>query len=148
MDQTRRDFCVHTCQAISLAAAASLIEACGGNPAGPTDVVTMPSVNGTVAGNTVTVNVAGSPLATVGNAALLQVSSGKFLLVRAAQDSITALTAICTHQQCTVTGFDNQRFTCPCHGSQYSTTGAVLRGPAPSALRQFATTFVNDTLTI
>ena len=39
-------------------------------------------------------------------------------------------------------------YVCPCHGSQYSTSGAVLNGPATQPLRQFATQFTNNVLTI
>ena len=60
---------------------------------------------------------------------------------------LTALTAICTHEQCTVTGFDNQRYVCPCPGSQYDTSGRVVNGPAPTALRTFPTQFSNSVLT-
>jgi cytochrome b6-f complex iron-sulfur subunit len=59
-----------------------------------------------------------------------------------------ALTAVCTHEQCTVTGFQNSQYVCPCHGSQYSTSGAVTMGPATRALQQFSTQFSTPTLTI
>jgi cytochrome b6-f complex iron-sulfur subunit len=89
-----------------------------------------------------------SPIATVGGAALVQTSVGSVLVARTSQDAFVALTATCTHEGCTVTGYENQVYTCPCHGSQYSTSGQVLRGPAPRALSQFATSFANGTLTI
>jgi cytochrome b6-f complex iron-sulfur subunit len=63
------------------------------------------------------------------------------------QDDFSVLTAICTHEACTVNGFSNSRFLCPCHGSQYSTAGAVLVGPATRSLQQFAASFSNGTLT-
>jgi cytochrome b6-f complex iron-sulfur subunit len=91
---------------------------------------------------------AASPLNTVGGAALLRVSGGSFLVSRTAQDTFVALTATCTHEACEVTGFQNQRYVCPCHGSEYSTSGSVTKGPAPLALRQFATRFANNVLTI
>lgn len=106
-------------------------------------------VNGTAGGGLVNVTIdAGSPLATVGGAALVQSSAGNFLVSRPAQDAFVALTAVCTHEQCTVSGFQSARYVCPCHGSQYSTTGAVLQGPATRALQQFGTRFANNVLTI
>ncbi|MDP4015274.1 MAG: Rieske (2Fe-2S) protein [Candidatus Nanopelagicales bacterium] len=46
-----------------------------------------------------------------------------------------AFSAICTHQGCTVSEVTPDKILCPCHGSQYSsTTGEVLRGPAPLPL--------------
>jgi cytochrome b6-f complex iron-sulfur subunit len=91
---------------------------------------------------------AASPLNTVGGAALVQSSLGNFLVSRSGQSTFVALTAICTHEQCTVTGFQNSQYVCPCHGSQYSTTGAVVMGPAARALQQFSTQFNQPTLTI
>lgn len=46
-----------------------------------------------------------------------------------------ALNAVCTHLGCVVPwNRAEQKFMCPCHGSQYSKTGAVVRGPAPLPL--------------
>ena len=52
-----------------------------------------------------------------------------------------ALSDECTHQKCTV-GYlpERQIISCPCHGAQFSTTGAVLAGPAPRPLDRFAIT--------
>ena len=43
----------------------------------------------------------------------------------------------------TITGYSAPVFQCPCHGSQFSTDGAVVRGPAGAPLRKFATNFAN-----
>jgi len=146
----RREFVTHACQAVSLATLGSILQGCGGSPSSPSgSAPALAMVNGTAGGGAVTVAIdAGSPLASVGGAALVQSSAGNFLVSRTAQDSFTALTAICTHEQCTVTGFQSSRYVCPCHGSQYSTSGAVLQGPATRALQQFATRFTNNVLTI
>lgn len=46
-----------------------------------------------------------------------------------------ALNAVCTHLGCVVPwNKAENKFMCPCHGSQYSPTGAVIRGPAPLPL--------------
>lgn len=46
-----------------------------------------------------------------------------------------ALNAVCTHLGCVVPwNKAENKFKCPCHGSQYSPTGAVVRGPAPLPL--------------
>ena len=60
-------------------------------------------------------------------------------MAHTAQDSFVALTAICTHETCTITGFDNQHYVCPCHGSTFDVSGHVLGGPAPTSLHQYAT---------
>ncbi len=45
------------------------------------------------------------------------------------------INAVCTHLGCVVpwNGSEN-KFMCPCHGSQYDNTGKVVRGPAPRSL--------------
>lgn len=46
-----------------------------------------------------------------------------------------ALWARCTHLGCTPNWFaDQNRFKCPCHGSNYTTAGDVIAGPAPKPL--------------
>lgn len=147
---SRREFCAH---AISFVTVASLIEGCGSKsptgPGGGTNVPALPTVAATAAGSTLTIsNVSGSPLANVGSAALVQAGGNSVLVVRTGQDSFTALTAVCTHEACIVTGFQSGVFVCPCHGSQYTTTGQVQQGPAPRALRSFTTQFTNNVLTI
>ena len=84
----------------------------------------------------------------MGGAALVQSGVGTFLLARTGASSFTALTAVCTHESCTVGGFATSVYVCPCHGSEFSTTGNVVQGPASAPLRQFATTFSNNVVTI
>lgn len=46
-----------------------------------------------------------------------------------------ALWARCTHLGCTPNWWaDQNRFKCPCHGSNYTTDGDVIAGPAPMPL--------------
>jgi Rieske Fe-S protein len=109
----------------------------------------LPIVNGVLANGAVTVTVdANSPLAAAGGMALVQASGNPLLVARTGQDTFTAHTAICTHQTCTITGFSNQLFVCPCHGSEFDTNGAVVRGPAAIPLHAYSTQFANGTLTI
>jgi cytochrome b6-f complex iron-sulfur subunit len=146
----RRGFCINACQIASLVALGSLLEDCGGSPTSPSDSQPqLTTVNGTVGGGAVTVNIAvGSALSAVGGAALVQSNSGAFLVARVSQDTFNAMTAVCTHEACTVNEFGNSTFQCPCHGSQYSTSGTVVRGPASQSLRRFNTAFAANVLTI
>jgi cytochrome b6-f complex iron-sulfur subunit len=151
---TRREFCVHTCQTFSLAAVATAIAGCGGSPtssSGSGSASTLPSlqtINASAVGGVISITIdSSSPLATTGTAALVATSSGNFLVSRAG-DAFTALTAVCTHEGCVVSNFANSTFECPCHGSQYSLSGTVLKGPATRALAQFRTGFANNVLTI
>ena len=141
---------INACQIASLVALGSLLEDCGGSPTSPSDSQPqLTTVTGTVGGGVVTVNIAaGSALSAVGGAALVQSNSGTFLVARVSQDTFNAMTAVCTHEACTVNEFGNSTFQCPCHGSQYSTSGSVVRGPASQSLRRFTTAFAGNVLTI
>jgi cytochrome b6-f complex iron-sulfur subunit len=45
------------------------------------------------------------------------------------------INAVCTHLGCVVPwNASENKFMCPCHGSQYDATGKVVRGPAPLSL--------------
>jgi cytochrome b6-f complex iron-sulfur subunit len=45
------------------------------------------------------------------------------------------INAICTHLGCVVPwNAGENKFICPCHGSQYNAQGKVVRGPAPLSL--------------
>jgi cytochrome b6-f complex iron-sulfur subunit len=145
----RRDFCVHACQAVSATTLATLLEGCGGSPMSPSPVTSLPAVNGTLVNGAVIVNIdAASPLSSVGGAALVQASTRSFLVSRTSESAFSALTAICTHEGCVVSGVSSQAFMCPCHGSQFSTAGSVLKGPASRPLQVFATQFTSGVLTI
>ncbi|MBI3820770.1 MAG: Rieske 2Fe-2S domain-containing protein [Planctomycetes bacterium] len=49
-----------------------------------------------------------------------------------------AVSAICSHKACAVS-FKNDEIVCPCHGSKFSTTGKVTKGPAKDDLAEFKT---------
>jgi len=148
--QTRRQFCG---QAVSLAlvsgALGTILDGCSSSPTSPSNASQLPVANGTSANGGVTVAVdSSSPLSSVGSMALVQSPAGDFLVAHTAQSSFVALSAICTHQTCVITGFASQTYVCPCHGSTFDISGRVLGGPAPASLRQFQTAFAGNVLTI
>jgi cytochrome b6-f complex iron-sulfur subunit len=155
--QTRRQFCGNTCRIASVAALgaalAPILESCGGagsltGPGGG-NFSALPTVNGTASNGTIVVTIdANSPLAAVGSAALVHSSAGDVLVAHTGQGTFNALSAICTHQACEITGWGGSAFVCPCHGSTFDTSGRVLGGPAFASLRQYATQFADTTLTI
>ena len=55
--------------------------------------------------------------------------------------SFRAFTSICTHEGCSVDNFTGQRIQCPCHGSEYDTSGRNVAGPAPRPLTEYQTSF-------
>jgi cytochrome b6-f complex iron-sulfur subunit len=101
----------------------------------------------TAAGVAVTIG-ATSPLSATGGMALVMSNVGSFLVTRTGANTFLALTAQCTHQACVVSSSTGQTFVCPCHGSEFDTSGRVVVGPASVPLRQFQTQFANDVLTI
>ena len=50
---------------------------------------------------------------------------------------IYALNLTCTHLGCTVNA-TTKGFTCPCHGSIFTTRGDVVKGPADRSLKRLA----------
>ncbi|HEX3703059.1 MAG TPA: Rieske (2Fe-2S) protein [Vicinamibacterales bacterium] len=144
---SRRTFCA---RAVTLAiCGGAMLDACGGSPTSPSNAPALPIVSGTRVSGAITVAIdTSSPLFATGGAALVQTSIGDFLVSRPTQSSFIALTATCTHQACTITGFANQDFVCPCHGSTYDTSGRVLSGPAPAPLQMYPAQFASGILTI
>jgi len=68
------------------------------------------------------------------NGALSATLDGRpILLTQAEAGTIVGLSAICTHQGCTVQP-NGSRLLCPCHGSVYGLDGSNVSGPAPSPL--------------
>ena len=62
-------------------------------------------------------------------------TAAKIVLTRSAAEQVHAFTAVCTHQQCLVGSVSGGKIHCPCHGSAFdATTGAVVNGPATTAL--------------
>lgn len=75
--------------------------------------------------------------------------SGNILIIRSGTSSYIALSKVCTHQSCTVAyNSASDRIECPCHGSIYSTSGSVLQGPAPAALKTYTATVSGNMLKI
>ncbi len=68
-------------------------------------------------------------------------------LVVLPNDGLAALSPICTHLGCTV-DIEGSQLICPCHGSTYDRSGAVLRGPAERPLRRYPVTESAGTIVI
>jgi cytochrome b6-f complex iron-sulfur subunit len=157
--QTRRQFC-RQCSTAGLAAlggATALLGACGGGSSptsangggGGINASSLPRINGSAAAGGIQLTIdASSPLASTGSVALVTSSAGSALVAHTGTDAFAAVSATCTHEGCAITGFQGSSYVCPCHGSQFDSSGKVLSGPATRSLQQFHTQFANGVLTI
>lgn len=92
---------------------------------------------------------ANKDLTTVGGAMLIDSSSDTIMVIRTSDTQVIALSAICTHAGCSMDYNASQhQLDCGCHGSQFSTDGSVVRGPARRSLRTYTTTLANNIITI
>jgi ubiquinol-cytochrome c reductase iron-sulfur subunit len=67
--------------------------------------------------------------------------------VKDGKDQWLVLIGICTHLGCIPLAHqgDYDGWFCPCHGSQYDTSGRIRRGPAPANLELPPYAFLSDT---
>jgi Rieske Fe-S protein len=146
---SRRQFCAGACQVASCATLATLASACGDGATSPSGAASMLGVvAGRFTGNGVEATVAGSALADVDGAVLVESTAGVFLVARTSTSTFSAIDAVCTHEGCTITGADGGIYVCPCHGSRYNRSGQVMAGPAQASLRRYATSFADGVVTI
>jgi len=61
--------------------------------------------------------------------------------------SYTAVSTRCMHLGCQVEPVAGH-LVCPCHGSEYTNDGAILKGPTPLPLRRFSTRVDGERLLI
>ena len=74
------------------------------------------------------------------NDAPVTVPEGRFHVVNV-DGGLNVLYQVCTHLGCLPKWNDlEERFLCPCHGSQFALDGKYLAGPAPRSLDRFETT--------
>ena len=69
------------------------------------------------------------------------------IVIRKSASDFFTLSSVCTHQGCEVGNPDmsNNTITCNCHGSKFSTSGAVINGPARSSLTIFPNIYDTNT---
>lgn len=92
---------------------------------------------------------ANQELTAAGGAMLVDASDDTIMVIRISDTQVVALSAICTHAGCAMDYDASQhRLDCPCHDSQFSTDGKVLRGPAIRPLRVYSAMLANNMITI
>ena len=111
----------------------------------------LPAVGVKVKGKKLLVDLkANKVLAKVGGVVQIDFSDGSSIaLVRTAPGNkgLSAISLACTHQGVTVIQQDKQ-WVCPAHGSQFALGGALVQGPARSALQKYPITATATTAVI
>jgi cytochrome b6-f complex iron-sulfur subunit len=97
-----------------------------------------------------TINITTNPYTSLNTAGGFYVDkTNNIIIARTLTNEFIAVSSLCTHQQVTLDyqASDN-RFYCSGHGSLFSTTGAVINGPAAAPLKQYKTTRTGNSLRI
>ena len=155
MKITRRDFFVKSASAVAIVSTSgiisSIITSCT-SPTGPNgNYSTLETIQKSVVNNEISIDIPSSPIANKNTRALVKYNNGNAILVEHnTDDTYRAISGICTHQSCVVSGYDagSSVFVCPCHGSRFDLQGNVVQGPAGSNLRSYTTRVENNSLII
>lgn len=98
-------------------------------------------------GNKLDLDLTNPNFAALNNAGGFVVTQG--IIVANTPAGYVAIDSTCTHQGCGIAySSASNNFPCPCHGSVFSTTGAVVTGPATTALKSYGVSKSGNTLTI
>lgn len=82
----------------------------------------------------------------IGGVAPVTVDRKPAFVARPSEHAVTAFSAVCTHQGCTVVAAGAELM-CPCHGSRFALlTGEVVRGPAQQPLPAIAVRIAGDSV--
>ena len=119
-------------------AAAGVLAACGGGSSDDDGAASGDSSGASGGGALAKV----SDIPEGGALSVKDADGNELLLTQASAGTIVALSAICTHQGCTVKG-DGGKLACPCHGSVFDLSGANVSGPAPKPLSEVDVHVVN-----
>jgi cytochrome b6-f complex iron-sulfur subunit len=146
----RKDFIKSACAICALGLIQNVLESCvNDHLVVPTDQPFNPNLIGTSTSSGM--NIPNNPKLTLDlNSHPMLNSSGGYtignnIIVANANNTLIAVSSICTHQGCTVMYASNE-FQCPCHGSAFSDNGSVINGPATTPLQQYSTTIVGSNL--
>jgi len=120
----RRDFLAR-----SAFAAAALIaaEACGDGQIGPPAPQSVPGDPLLPLGGPVTLKLSDFP-ALANTGVIVDIPNKQRTVMRTSATTFLALSKLCSHQQCDI-DIKGDHYECPCHGSQFTATGQVTRGP-------------------
>ena len=119
---------------------------CGALAAGASGCIGFHYVNSSVSGNRITIR-----NTDFGDSRFVLVDAPGFplpLFVRRHDSgAVSAVSTRCMHRGCQVEPATD-RLICPCHGSEYTDTGEVLKGPTQLPLQRFPVTVEADRIVI
>jgi cytochrome b6-f complex iron-sulfur subunit len=122
----------------------AVLSACG-NPTPPSGVATTCGANLCLDLGDPT----NQDLTTAGGALVVDSDTDTIMVVRVSDTQVAALSAICTHSGCENLYTETSKtLDCPCHGSRFSLTGEVLRGPARRPLKVYSASLANNIITV
>ncbi len=123
----------------------TVIAGCTGDPNATVtpDAMTNPAVTMCGANLCIDLKAASNAVLTMVDGAMTVVAPhDRIIVICTAANSYVALSDVCTHAGCSVAyNKSNKDLQCPCHGSQYTLTGSVMRGPATRPLAKYQTMF-------
>jgi Rieske Fe-S protein len=73
---------------------------------------------------------------------------GDVVLTQPSPGIFNGLSAICTHQGCTVNKVADGTIDCPCHGSKFNLDGSVANGPATAPLPTKSVSVQGDSIVL
>ena len=132
---TRREFARNAGMALlatsGLASLSTISCSNDSNPAGP------------AAGGTLQIDLAKhTSLENIGGGQNFDFQGTPIYVFRTGDTTFRALSRVCTHSGCTINWKSSaDKFACPCHGSEFSDKGLVIRGPAKRSLQEFTTSY-------
>lgn len=129
----------------------SFIPGCKDNSTGPKiddDNNTPPAI--VISGQTITIDLTQSSVSALKSASgWMLIKDATTLVINIDGINLRAFSSVCTHLGCSDNwSFSNSEFICGCHGSRYNTSGQVVKGPAPSDLKEYEVERSGDTVTI
>ncbi len=80
---------------------------------------------------------------------IVRFGSRPVLLIRSSETEWRALSAVCTHLNCTVQYREESRqIWCACHNGLYNLNGAVVSGPPPKPLEEYTVRLRGDEVVV
>ena len=88
-------------------------------------------------------------LRTAGGSAIVDVKgSFPLLVMRVSDTSVSALSATCTHEYCTLVYRGSGDVGCTCHNAHFTLTGAIVSGPPRIPVPAYAATLTSDGISV